>query len=611
MTLSETNKKTNSSSDPDLFRRGWRLPIRYKLALPELALFLGVVFFVLITTFNVFRDIVVKAKESRLQTIADVLAESLKIPLETNDKKTLMDYIHLFANQEEVDSVQVEDTEGVILGRSAADSEPLISGGLPENFLGVRKTEKNTYIAVAPIKSAEKNFGRIFIVFSESWYEFELRTVFIEKFFIAFLLVVLSTFAMLFITWLVMRPLTTLQKTARSILSGDLDARAKVSSRDEIEEVGTAFNKVVGRLTQSLENLKSRAQALEESEMKYRSIVDEVSDIIFSIAPDGELLLLNRGFSGYERDEILSGGLSLFVSLHGEGEAQKFQDALETIIRTKKPIEHLNTQHIHRIYHTKIFYQTNLTPVLDEEGDLKLIQGVMRDMTDLRRVEMMKESLIRDVAHELKTPTAKFMMTTDWLEKQMDESGEKEKFLPIIKMLRANADRLMHTISSILDLNKVQSGMANIQKKEIDLNQVLTLVASDLEPIVEQNHLKLETQLQAGELKMFGDPDMLYRVFINLITNAIKFTPNGAITVKSFSRGAEICVEVSDMGIGIEDENLKNIFEAFFQKTASSIGIGVGLTISKKIVLLHDGTIWAESDGVGQGSVFKVVFPAI
>jgi PAS domain S-box-containing protein len=407
-----------------------------------------------------------------------------------------------------------------------------------------------------------------------------------------------------------MRPLTLLQKTARNILAGDLEARANIHSRDEIQEVGEAFNKVVSRLVQSFEHLRARSQALEESEEKYRSIVNDVSDIIFSITPEGELMLLNRGFSGYTREEILSDGLALFFSMHAPGEAQKFQDALETIIRTKKPVEHLGTLQFHRLHHAEIYYQTNLTPVVDYDGNLRLIQGVMRDVTDLRRVEMMKETLVRDVAHELKTPTAKFIMTTQWLARQMESNPEKEKFLPLIKMLSENSDRLMRTISSIMDLSKVESGMSDIKKQELDLNDVLRLVEEDTRPLVEQNHLKLETRFSPSPLKMLGDPDMLYRVFVNLVTNAIKFTPDGTITLVSSLRGDDVFAEVADTGIGIEPENLQRIFEAFFQKTPSTVGIGVGLTISKEIVALHEGEIWAESEGAGQGSVLKVVFPS-
>ncbi|MFA7255643.1 MAG: ATP-binding protein [Candidatus Omnitrophota bacterium] len=603
-------RKHPDHKDESSPRQAWRLPIRYKLSLPVLVLVLGIVFFVLFTTFNVFRDMMVKYKEARLQTIAEIFSETLKIPLEAQDSRSLKAYIQLLAEQADVDEVRVEDSDGKVLGSSRPGSEAFPGLFYKQDFFGVEKINPDTYAAVAPIMSGEAALGRLIIIFSKVEFEKELRKIFVEKFFVAFILVIIATLVIAWITWLIMRPLTALQKTARNILAGDLEARADIHSRDEIQEVGEAFNKVVSRLVQSFEHLRARSQALEESEEKYRSIVNDVSDIIFSITPEGELMILNRGFSGYTREEILAEGLPLFFLMHAPGEAQKFQEALETIVRTKKPVEHLNTQQFHRLHHAEIFYQTNLTPVVDYDGNLRLIQGVMRDITDLRHVEMMKETLVRDVAHELKTPTAKFIMTTQLLAKQMAHNPEKEKFLPMIKMLSDNADRLMRTISSIMDLSKVESGMSDIKKQELDLNDVLKLVADDIRPLVEQHHLKLETRFSQSPLKMLGDPDMLYRVFVNLITNATKFTPDGSITITSSVRGSDIFAEVSDTGIGIEPENLQRIFEAFFQKTPSTLGIGVGLTISKEIVALHEGEIWAESEGAGQGSVFKVVFPS-
>ncbi len=587
-----------------------RVSIRYKLAFPVLILVCGIISFVLFTTFTVFRDMMSDYKEARLQTIAEIFSETLKIPLESGDHKALNAYIALLATHTGVDEVRVEDVYGNVIGSSRPDVQPWPGNFQDGKAFGVGKVTPDIYAAVATIVKGDETLGRLIIIFSRIEVEEELKTLLQDKFLVSFILSLVVSVVIAWLTWLVMKPVISLQKTARNILAGDLEARADIHSNDEIQEVGEAFNKVVGRLVQSFENLRLRTQALEESEEKYRSIVNEVSDIIFSIAPEGELLLLNRGFSGYTREEILAEGLPLFFSMHAPGEAQKFQEALETIVRTKKPVEYLSTKHFHRTHHAEVFYQTNLTPVVDYDGTLRLIQGVMRDVTDLRRVEMMKETLVRDVAHELKTPTAKFIMMTQWLENQMAQDPDRTKYLPVIRMLGENADRLMRTISSIMDLSKVESGMSDIKKQELNLNDLLRLVTDDMRPLVEQHHLKLETALCERPLFMQGDPDMLYRVFSNLISNAIKFTPDGKITVASSLRGNDVCAEVRDTGLGVEPENLKRIFDAFFQKTPSTLGIGVGLTISKEIVALHEGEMWAESDGIGRGSTFKIVFPS-
>ncbi len=604
----EYSPETKTPEEPSKLNPFLRMSIRYKLAVPVLILVCGIIGFVLFTTFTVFRDMMIKHRESRLQTIADIFSETLKIPLESGDHKALKAYIALLAKQDDIDEVRVEDIHGNVIGSSRPENQFLPGPFQEKGVFSAGNSTPNVYAAVSTITHGKEVLGRLVIIFSKTEFEEEIKMIFQDKFLVAFILTLIVSTVIAWLTWLIMRPIVLLQRTARNILAGDLEARANIHSMDEIQEVGEAFNKVVGRLVQSFDHLRVRTKALEESEEKYRSIVSEVSDIIFSITPDGELMLLNRGFSGYTREEILAEGLPLFFSMHAPGETQKFQEALETIVRTQKPIEYLSTKQIHRTHHAEIYYQTNLTPVVDYDGTLRLIQGVMRDVTDLRRIEMMKETLVRDVAHELKTPTAKFIMLTQWLEKQMANDNERAKYLPVIQMLGENADRLMRTISSIMDLSKVESGMSDIRKQELNLNDLLRLVTDDMRPLVEQHHLKLETAFCERPLTIQGDPDMLYRVFANLVSNAIKFTPDGKITVTSSVRGSDICAEVADTGIGIEPENLKRIFEAFYQKTPSTLGIGVGLTISKEIVSLHEGEMWAESEGLGRGSVFKVIF---
>ncbi|OQA58219.1 MAG: Sensor protein kinase WalK [Candidatus Omnitrophica bacterium ADurb.Bin277] len=605
------SNRSGVESEADYLRRPVRFSLRYKLAAPVfLLVFLGFAF-ILYSTFHTVRDMMTSHKEARLRTVAEIFSETLRLPISAKKEKALKACIDLLAEQEDVEAVIVENANGEVIGSSGTASGVTPHFFHKKDFFGVEKVGPDTYAAVSPIIHNDEVLGRLIILFTRIEIEKDLRKVFGERFLMAMVFAMLAILIVSGITWLTIQPLFTLQRTARNILSGDLEARASIRSGDEIQEVGDAFNKVVGRLVQSFEHLRLRTRALEASEEKYRSIVNAVSDIIFSITPEGELMLLNRGFSGYAREEILSEGLQLFLSIHDPEDAQKFREALELIVNTRQPVLHLNTRHVHRVYHTDIYYQTNLTPVIDYEGNLRLIQGVMRDITEIHRVEMMKETLVRDVAHELKTPTAKFIMTTQWLEKQMMKNPEDQKFLPMVKTLSENADRLMRTISSIMDLSKIESGMSDIRKQALNLNDILNLVVNDTRPIAARYHLTIDIELDPALPKMLGDPDMLYRVYSNLVSNSIKYTPDGGkILVSSCRKGQDICADVKDTGIGIEPENLKKMFEAFYQKTPASLGIGVGLKISKEIVMLHDGDIWAESEGLGHGTVVKTIFPS-
>ena len=559
----------------------FHLSLRYKLALPVLVLVSLMILILFHTTFNTVRSLVTERSEARLQAIAEVFSETVKVPLILHNQQVLLANIEWMASRPDVMEVRVEDAEGVIVGgnqqRSTYASLP--QDVIERNFYGVKRLGPDLYAAAVPIQAHDRRLGRVLVLFHHLGFEQELRNIFEDRLLVAFIMAISLALLTAGAAWLAIRPLFTLKRTAEQILAGDLKARAEIHSFDEIEDLGNAFNEMVARLARSLDNLRNRTEALEESEEKYRLIVENAGDIIFALTPQGDMILLNRGFSGCTREELLVDGLPLFLALHNEDSRKKFQEALEELAQIKKQVSNLATTHIHRGSGAEIYYLTNLTPVLDHDGNIKLVQGVMRDVTELRRIELMKESLIRDVAHELKTPTAKFEMAVSWFEKEIEKNSEMEKYRQVLDMLKNNTDRLMRTITSIMDLSKLESGMDRSVKADIDLNEVLEQVRQDMEPICKQKKIKLETHLSKKPLAMKGDRDMLYRLFLNLIGNSVKFTEIGSITLRSGLEDGFIRVHVTDTGLGIEKGDLERIFDRFVQKTASSMGIGVGLTI--------------------------------
>ena len=603
LNLGPSTKKKN--------RLRFRLSLRYKLALPVLVLVILMILLLFRTTFRTVRTLVMERTESRLKAVTEVFVETVKVPMILHNQQVLAANVEWMSNRQDVIEVRVEDADGIMVGGNQSVFGLLPDAIAKKDFLGVRKINPDTYAVAVPIKTRSRKLGRVLIVFSQLGFEAELREIFQKHLLLAFLMAMALAFLTAGLTWLAIRPLFHLKRTVEEILAGNMAARARIDSFDEIQDLGDAFNEMVARLGKSLENLRARTEALEESEEKFRLIVENASDIIFTLTPQGDLVLLNKGFSGCTLEELLGDGFPLLLALHTEESRKKFSEALETVCTTKQPVTNIPITHIHRGNQSEIFYLTNLTGILDQEGNVKLIQAVMRDVTELRRIDMMKDSLIRDVAHELKTPTAKFEMAINWFEKEIKKDQNGKKFLPIIGILRNNTDRLTRTITSIMDLSRLESGAEQIVATELDLNEVLHQVAQDMKPICEQKGILLEDAFSREPLRMKGDRDMLYRLFVNLIGNALKFTDRGKITLKSQNGGGSLYAEVDDTGIGIEKQDLEMVFERFFQKTAASTGIGVGLTISRDIVALHQGKIWAESKGLGKGATFKVEFPPI
>lgn len=610
--------------------RRFRISLRYKLALP-VSVFVFVILLLLThATIRLVRDFVIAAFESRILSATQGHGESLQPIFAAQDFKSLQSHLDQIAANPEIYGIRVVDLDGSVLAQSPVfrkfpsltgpfvgtialfPSQSLIRIILGLNHVLEEKVNNNfppLYLAAVTLKVNDRDVGRVEVFYMTKGVNETVRKIYQNRILFSFLAALGMALLTSAVTWLAIRPLFRLRKTVQDILRGEMGARAKIRSGDEIEELSEAFNEMVERLDRSLKNLRTRTDALEESEEKYRALVEHAIDIIWLLSPEGKIVFMNQGFSGLARETILREGLPLLLSFHTEDSTTRFQAALEQVKKDKNVISHLPT-----VYHdpktkAEIYYSTNLTPVLDRRGELKAIQALTRDVTELKRIELMKDRLVRDVAHELKTPVAKFQMILNWFEKELEGIREGGRYQRIVNLMKQNADLLMTIITGIMDLSRLESGAEQPVRQPCDLEVILKRSLEDHEPLVAQKKLILESRLGGGSFPFEGDEAMLYRLFSNLLTNAMKFTREGKIRVLSEKTSDSFRVKVEDTGIGLETEYLSRVFDRFFQKSPATSGMGLGLALAKEITLLHGGTIWAESPGLGKGSTFIVEFP--
>lgn len=231
---------------------------------------------------------------------------------------------------------------------------------------------------------------------------------------------------------------------------------------------------------------------------------------------------------------------------------------------------------------------------------------------ELLTLDQMKDKMIRDVSHELKSPVAQVQMAIDlWsmeVKKEHIERSKEEKFS---KIINNSLQRLRKTIGSILDLSVLEAGRLVFRKEPIQMDELVLHTTAGMRLLAEKKGLVLINHVNQGLPVVIGDKDEIQRVVTNLIDNAIKYTEKGEIHVFLEQKDAfiEFAVKDTGVGIGLPKEEFGKLFERFFQERPRVDGAGVGLAICKNIIDVHKGNLWAESEGRGKGSTFKFTLP--
>jgi signal transduction histidine kinase len=240
----------------------------------------------------------------------------------------------------------------------------------------------------------------------------------------------------------------------------------------------------------------------------------------------------------------------------------------------------------------------------------RLIQALQKAYDELSRVDKLKSDFISIASHELRTPLGVLLGYATFL--QEESQGQASEMAA--KVLNS-ALKLRELVEAMTNLNLIQVGSTRMEFRTIPIQQVISSAVHEIQIAAEAKNQKLSFNLPEKALIVHADPEKLKLVFVNLLNNAVRFThPEGEISVRIKPMHNEAWVEIQDNGVGIPPNELENIFKEFYQvedhMTRRVGGLGLGLSIARGIVKLHNGRIWAESEGEGQGSTFRVVLPS-
>ncbi|MDE2216639.1 MAG: HAMP domain-containing protein [Planctomycetota bacterium] len=268
-------------------------------------------------------------------------------------------------------------------------------------------------------------------------------------------------------------------------------------------------------------------------------------------------------------------------------------------------------------------YTSNLEKTVEERTKdlVRINQELERQSSNLEKaykelltLDQMKDKMIRDVSHELKSPVAQVQMAIDlWsaeVKKERIDRSKEEKFN---KIINDSLQRLRKTIGSILDLSVLESGRLVFKNEPLRMDELIIQTVAPMRLIAGKKGLTITSHILHELPTVIGDKDEIQRVLTNLIDNAIKYTEKGEIHIYAEQKGNYLECAVKDTGIGIKlpKEQFGKLFERFFQESPRVDGAGVGLAICKNIIETHKGNLWVESDGIGKGATFKFTLPII
>jgi signal transduction histidine kinase len=244
---------------------------------------------------------------------------------------------------------------------------------------------------------------------------------------------------------------------------------------------------------------------------------------------------------------------------------------------------------------------------LDELGELALNFNQMA--ARLEQVESLRRQLIGDVAHELRTPLTAIKGTMEAL---IDEVLPRD--VETFQQVYREADRLQRLVNDLQELSRVEARAYTLDRRRLSVTGLVASLVSRLGRQFEEKDVGLRTDVPADLPQVLGDEDRLGQVLLNLVGNALQYTPAGGSALVSARRqGNEIQIAVADTGLGISAEHLPHVFDRFYRvdksRSRAAGGSGIGLTIARHLVEAHGGTLRAESPGPGQGSTFTFSLP--
>ncbi len=576
-----------------------------KLAITILLLVSFVLFILTILLLEFFEDFHVQEAENKMVQSATKIGVLIE---EYNENSLMMEMVEHVKDPTSKVIVYLEDGS-VLPSQTTNGLLRNINQITPDHHARLEQviTKKNTFNEVLKLKNEEievmviglpiaSEMGGIFIyqtldVIQETKAE-TTKIIFVA----AAIAIILTTFFAFFLSTRITSPLIQMREAAIGIAKGEFDKEVPIVSRDEIGELGAAFN-YMGK------QLHFHMNALEQEKEQLKGIMDSMADGVITLNRKGEIIIFNPPAETFLQDYYFDKDL--------EFHEENIQLPDDMMMLLDKIIKDEN-----EVIHEMDVQGRNCVMIMTPLYDNSKIRGavaVIRDMTDERQLDKLRKDFIANVSHELRTPIA---LMQGYSEAIVDDiASSKEEINELAKIILDESLRMGRLVNELLDIGRMEAGHIELHYVDMDIDLFIDKVNKKFQGVAAEKEISLKVSKQIEQKTMYVDVDRIEQVFTNLIDNAMNHTPRGGtIEIIIHSTSEFIQVDVVDNGTGIDEEDLPAIFERFYKadksrsiQTNKKRGTGLGLAITKHIVTAHQGTISVKSKrGVGTRFTFKI-----
>lgn len=370
--------------------------------------------------------------------------------------------------------------------------------------------------------------------------------------------------------------------------------------------VGTAVN---------VNDLKQTEAALRESEERFRTLADNMSQLAWMADARGMVFWFNRrwfDFTGTTLEDMAGWG---WTKLAHPDHVDRVVERIQRSWDSGEPWE--DTFPLRRSDGRYRWFLSRAAPIRDAEGTVVRWFGTNTDITEqrdaeeaLRNADRRKDEFLATLAHELRNPLAPIRSGLDVLNRAPDEATRRRAEQTIERQL----GHMVRLVDDLLDVSRISRGKIELQRTMLELRAVIETAVETSRPTLEEGKHALSVSMPEEPLWVDGDLTRLAQVVANLLNNAAKYTPEGGhVDLDVHAEGGDVVIRVKDDGMGIEAHALPRVFELFtrgaLHRGRAQGGLGIGLSLVRDLVDMHGGTVTAESPGVGGGSTFTVRLP--